>query len=202
MNAEETFAAGTAGLIIGLISGWFLWGAVTPEPAPIYVPEIVQRDGSKLLEVKPTTKPSKPPHTLPKGAKEERRVQVVVQPPKVPIFHDPGITAGADKKSLLVDSCECPPVTVNLSLIRLADNSRRVQASSPDGTIVAGVDVPIEPQKPAKTHPWAIGGVYTYDGANRFGAFIDRDLGPFRLGGEVFQSTSGFAIVGKVGIRF
>jgi len=200
MNTEETFAAGTAGLIIGLISGWFLWGAVTPEPAPIYAPEIVQRDGSKVLEVKPTTKPSKPPHVLPKGAKEERRVTVVVQPPKAPIFHDPGIPAGSDIGK--PDSCDCPPVTVNLSLIRLADNSRRVQASSPDGTIVAGVDVPIEPQKPVKAHPWAIGGVYTYDGANRFGAFVDRDLGPFRVGGELFQSTSGFAIAGKVGIRF
>lgn len=202
MRHDEAFLCLSVGMVIGLASGWVLWASNPAQPVAVYAPEIQREDGSRVLEVKPTTKPSKPPHALPKGAKEERRVTVVVQPPKVPIFRDPGITAGTDKESLLVDSCECPPVAVNLSLIRLADNSRRVQASSPDGTIVAGVDVPIEAQKPVKAHPWAIGGVYTYDGANRFGAFVDRDLGPFRVGGEVFQSTSGLAIVGKVGIRF
>lgn len=200
MNTEEMFAAGSAGLAVGLMSGWFLWGTVTPEPAPIYAEQIEQRDGSKILEVKPTAKPSKPPHAVPKGAKEERRVTVVVQPARGPIFHDPGISTGGDNLPA-VDSCECPPVTVNLSVIRLKDNLRRVQASSPDGTIISGVDVPIDSPKPVKAFPWAVGATYSFDGANRFGAFVDRDLGPFRLGGEVFQSTTGFAIQGKIGIR-
>lgn len=194
---------GAGGLLAGLVGGWCLWSPVSAPVEPP-APSVRLADGALVLKRKPNANPPKPPHALPKGAKEERRVSVVVQPPKGVVFKDPGIPAGNDHIADVgkIDSCECPPVTVDLSLVRMPDKTRRVVASSPNGQILSGIDVPIESTKIPKVLPWAIGGTYSYDGAHRFGGFVDRDLGPFRLGVEAFQSQTGWTAQARAGIRF
>ena len=190
------------GFVVGLACGWGLYTPTQPAAETYAAPERL-RDGTLVIERKPDANPPKAPHALPKGAKEERRVQVVVKPPKAPIFKDHGIQASDHFADVgKIDSCECPPVTVDLSLVRMPDKTRRVVASSPNGQILSGIDVPIESTKIPRVLAWAIGGTYSYDGAHRFGGFVDRDLGPFRLGVEAFQSQTGWTAQARAGIRF
>jgi hypothetical protein len=171
-------------------------------------PSIRHADGSLVLERKPDAKPPSAPHALPKGAKEERRVSVVVKPAKGHVvqtnekdhFSEPGNMV--TDRFPPIDSCDCPPVQVALSLVKMPDNTRHVVASSPNGQILSGIDIPIESPKIPRTLRWAIGGTYSYDGAHRFGGFIDRDLGPFRLGVETFQTQTGWTAQARAGIRF
>jgi hypothetical protein len=100
-------------------------------------------------------------------------------------------------------------VRVDLSLVRLQDQTRRVIASSPDGHVVGGVDIPIESPTPARTMKWAAGGLWN-PADHTFGGWIDRDLGPFRIGPQIEQqrlsasagsgTTMAFAV--RVGVRF
>lgn len=215
---------GAGGLLAGLVGGWCLWSPVSAPVEPP-APSVRLAGGALVLERKPDATPPKPPHALPKGAKEERRVSVVVKPPKGTIFNPSEATLRHDGKAdgvarpwspatgntlgnagsipaVASDSCDCPPVTVDLSLVRMPDKTRRVVASSPNGQILSGIDIPIESAKIPRSLPWAIGGTYSYDGAHRFGGFIDRDLGPFHLGVEAFQSQTGWTAQAKAGIRF
>lgn len=131
-------------------------------------PAVRQSDGSLVAERAPSAKPGKPPHQLPKGAKEERRVAVVVKP-KQP---------------------DCDPVRIDLSLIREGDG-RRVVASSPDGTVVSALDVPIlAGLVPPPARPWAAGGSYNPI-TKRAGVWVERDLARLRLGADVMQGETG-----------
>lgn len=118
-----------------------------------------QADGSLVLERKPTSPKAKPVHAVPKGSKAERVVRVDVQPERT----------------------DCPLCTVDLTLIRMPDDTRRVVASSPTGTILGGLDVPIAPLAIVKDRPWAIGGSYA-TAADSWGVWLDRDFGPLRTG--------------------
>ena len=198
---------GAGGLLAGLLGGWCLWSSV-PETVEPPAPSVRQVDGSLVLERKPDATPPKAPHALPKGAKEERRISVVVKPPKGTTPSKSGGSLGNQVASSEVpgapppEPCDCPPVQVDLSLVRMPDKTRRVVASSPTGQILSGIDVPIESAKILRVLPWAIGCTYSYDGAHRFGGFVDRDLGPFRLGVEAFQSQTGWTAQARAGIRF
>lgn len=212
MNRILLVLLGAAGLFLaGLSTGWWLQRPRTVVESP--APASRQADGSLVLERTGTQiAPQKPPHALPKGAKEERRVSVVVQPPRgtvkesltVDSAEAARLVASNDlisRPGKMVDSCDCPPVTVDLSLVRMPDKTRRVIASSPDGKILSGIDVPISVpgDSPART-PWAAGISFSTD--RRFGGFLDRDLGPFRIGVEAFQSTNGWTAQARAGIRF
>lgn len=131
-------------------------------------PAVQQRDGSVVAERAPAAKLGKPPHLLPKGAKEERRVAVVVKP-KEP---------------------DCDPVRIDLSLVRAGDG-RRVVASSPDGTVISALDMPIiAGLVPAPARPWAAGGSYNPI-TRRAGVWVERDLARLRLGADVMQGETG-----------
>lgn len=94
------------------------------------------------------------------------------------------------------DSLRCPAVTIDLSLIRMPDRTRRVVASSPDGLVIGGVDVPLEPRpEDAKPLRWSVGPAYT--AAKAWGAAVTRDVGPFRavaIVSEKGQWAAGVAI--------
>lgn len=141
-------------------------------------PAVHQADGSEILERKPDAKPPPAPHQIPAGAKRERAISVTVQPKRV----------------------DCPPVTVDLSLIQ-QDGGRRVIASSPDGTVISGMDMPIEaallPPAPRK---WAAGVNYDPFG-RRYGGWIERDVGRLRVGVDVNQSDR-FGIEARVRLGF
>jgi len=147
---------------------------VTPTPAQS------QPDGSVIAERRqPATR--KAPHTIPNGATEERRAQVTIKPP-APVLGD------------------CPPVTVDLSLVR-DDNGRRIVASSPDGQVISAIDMPIEAGVMPISRPWSAGVSYGTDRTQ--GAWIERDLGRVRVGAEAIRETGGAVMVrARVGWSF
>lgn len=124
--------------------------AVMPAPAP----EIVQRDGSVVPEVRPDPSPAKPPHIIPRGMTETRRVTATVKPAK------------PDRS----------PIDLTLSLVE-DDKTQRAVLSGEGGEIVASLDQPIRPFLLKPVHPWAVGPGYgpLHDA---FGVRLDYDLHP------------------------
>jgi len=174
-----------AGAALGLGMGWKLWRpkAANPETPAVAVR---QKDNSLILERKPATlADAKPVQLIPKGDTVERVVKVKVLPslPRIPSpsptgalpTPGPGSNAGPN------------PIEVDLTLVRQKDGSQRVIASSPDGTVVGGVDVPVGPPVPmAKDLHWEAGMLYN-PSEHTYGGYLHRSLGPFVLGAQIFQ---------------
>lgn len=179
-----SIAAAVALVIYTLLVGWYLYGPKAPVPET-YAPETRQADGSLALERKPSAT-AKPKHQVPTGFKVERVIEVTVQPMEPAKAGEP-----------------CPPVQVDLSLVKMPDDSRRVIASSPNGEVISGVDIPVEPVRSQRIPVWAAG--VTANPIDKvYGVFLDRDLGPFRLGAELNQvdTDAGMEFRVKAGIRF
>lgn len=189
------------GAILGLGFGWMLWRP-KPMPAEPAAPEVRQADGSVQLQRAPDAQ-AKPAHMVPRDAVVERVVAVTVQPraslSEIPI-HGSGPANEISAPS---------PVRLDLTLIRQGDGTRRVIASSPDGDIVGGVDIPVESARPQRAMPWAAGGLW--DPSERTaGAWVHRALGPAVLGVQVqqqrlpIQAGGGTTIRGSImlGIRW
>lgn len=153
-----------------------------------------QPDGALALERKPDEK-ARPRQQLPRGAKLERVVQATVAP-----------TAPAQEAGK-----PCPPVTLDLSLVRDPDGGRRVLASSPDGRVTGGIDIPTEPILMPRERKWAAG----LSGGladQTLGVWVDRDfklLGlPMRASVEMMQGEAGqtdllgMRIRGRIGVAF
>jgi hypothetical protein len=195
------------GAALGLVIGWALWFSSSVKESAALA--IVQPDSSVILLRSGEAPDSAPPHIIPKGAKEVRRIQVVVQPSRgIVVRRDSSKVAGLIRSdsnpptAMAVDSCDCPPVQVDLSLVRMPDKTGRVIASSPSGKILSGIDFPLESlgELPA-SRPWAAG--ISFDSDLRLGAFIERDLGPFRIGLDASANTkSGVNSKAWAGIRF
>jgi hypothetical protein len=77
---------------------------------------------------------------------------------------------------------------VDLSLVRTPDNGRRVIASSPDGKILSGVDVPLEPVAVPRIPTWTLSAIAVADlDGVRPGALLTRRLGPIVVGGGLLS---------------
>ncbi len=177
------------GIVIGLSAGWGLWHQKPAKLDP-FAKEARQKDGSLALERTPDSAPGSAPHEIPRGGKEERRVYVTVRPKAPAALPVNGVCPA------------CPPVSVDLSLIRMPDKTRRVVASSTDGRVISGVDIPIEPRYEPREIRWAaLGG---YDPINRtWAARIDREAGPFRLSIDAYQQKpTGIGAHAWVGVRW
>lgn len=111
------------GLYVGVKISKPKTAMVMEEPAPA----IRQQDGSLVLERKPDPV-AKPAHAIPKGATIERIVSVSVKP----------------KASELQSLPVLNPVRVDLTFARLSDQTMRVIASSPDGEVIGGNDIPVQ----------------------------------------------------------
>ncbi|WP_018606785.1 hypothetical protein [Uliginosibacterium gangwonense] len=147
-----------------------------------------QADGSLILaRTPPPTSDALPPapHVIPKGAVEERRISVTVKPHPLPAKIT---TPPVDQSSAQPAQADCAPVTVDLSLIR-QNGGRRVIASSPDGIVIGGLDIPIESALLPASHPWAAGLSVGHDKSP--GVWLERDLGRIRLGAEALREQSG-----------
>lgn len=181
-----------AGLLSGITAGWYLYRS-TPI-VETHKPAAIQSDGSVVLERNPEAKPEAPKPKLPAG-KHERTVVVKVKPKPQP-KPEPSLPG---KDGFCPVAKECPALTVRLDLVGEYDG-RRVVASSPDGDIVGGIDIPIEKWVKRNENLWAAGITYGSDrtGAKAIGAFIDRDLGPFRIGIEADQDAARI----RAGLRF
>jgi hypothetical protein len=152
------------------IGYWWFKPTVVIETA---APEVKQEDGSVIVERKPDAT-AKPRQRVPKGATVERIERVVVQ----------GETPSEIRACT---SVKCPPVTVDLSLVRISDNTKRVLASSPDGQIVSAIDIPVETAAPPPEPPkWAVG--MSLDPIRQTpGVWIERDIWRVRAGAEINQ---------------
>lgn len=169
----------------GLAAGYRLYHSESI--SEVSAPQVEQRDGSVILKRDPEAKPDAPAPKLP--GKVERTVVVKAKPKmekKEPAKPD---------SSGLCPVLECPALTVRLDLIQ-QEEGRRVVASSPDGDIVGGIDIPIEKWIKRNENKWAAG--VTYDTDKKPGAFLDRDLGPFRVGVEADADV----VRVRAGIRF
>ncbi len=164
----------------GIGTGWLLWHPKA-QKVETYAQEVKQRDGSLVLERKPQAD-AKPVHEIPKGGKVERIVQVQVKPKTGTPTAATG-TPGSGPANVLP---ELPPVTVDLSMVRLPDHTRRVIVSSPNGEVIGGVDVPVEAAREAKALRWAAGYEFARSTWGKSHSIVvQRDLGPLRLGGRV-----------------
>lgn len=187
---------GAVGLLVGLLCGWW-WGRPVEAPPEFPAPSVRQADGSLVVErVSPATVPQKPPHALPVGSREERRVSIVVQPPRGVVVSATTVESSdvADHRSQpgkMVDSCDCPPVQVDLSLVRMPDKTRRVVASSPTGTILSGIDVPVEAEAAPRIPRWTLSAIAVADKDGvRPGALLARRVGPLVVGGGAFTDPT------------
>lgn len=180
MTAPKLAEGSGRGLLVAtvlIVALSFAAGYWLGRPAPVIetaAPAEVQSDGSTIAERAPDPK-VKPKHKIPKGGKLERVGQVVVQgetPPEI----------------AACTAAKCPPVTVDASLVRLPDGSKRVVVSSPDGQVLKAVDVPVETAAPpAEPKQWAAG--ISIDPIHQTpGIWVERDLSRFRLGVEINQT--------------
>lgn len=196
-----------AGAVAGLALGWQLWRPPAPVVEP-YAPPMRQADSSLVLERKPDAR-ARPAHVIPEGAVVERVATVIVQPDVV--GGDPRAARdpqAPDSSTAAPIPCSCAPVHVDLSLVRLTDGSRRVIASARGGTVIGGVDVPVESAAPARVLRWAAGPEYDLL-ARRWGGFADYDVGalplvrlPARVGLSVTPDARGLRAGIRVGVRW
>lgn len=165
----------------GAVAGWYF-----TKPGQVIETaqsEETQQDGSKIIERMPTTPKAKPKQAVPKGAKVERIGSVTAQ----------GITPDEIKACT---SVPCPPVTIDTSLVRMPDGSKRVIVSSADGTILKGVDIPVETQEVPEPKAWAAG-VSMNPQNQTLGVWVERDIMRARVGVEINQTKQG--LVGPTG---
>lgn len=170
-----------AALVVAVTAAGVTWYVMRPVPViEMAKPAETQADGSKLIERTATQPKARPKQIVPTGARVERIAAVTVQPTAL---------AEADKP--------CPPVTVDMTLVREEDGSKRVIASSPDGEVVAGLDIPVETLPVPEARPWAVG-VSVDPVRQAGGVWVERDIGRVRLGVEVNQQRAGSLVPGVV----
>lgn len=166
-------------LLLCIVAGAAItWYVARPKPV-VETPAAAEKqsDGSIVLERTATQPTAAPKMELPKGGKLERTVSVTVQPEAHFKMPTPGQAAIE----------QCPPVSVDLALVRMPDQSRRVVASSKDGDVIAGLDVPVDTPALDEPKPWAAG--LSYDPIKETpGVWVERDLWRVRLGLEVAQT--------------
>jgi hypothetical protein len=83
----------------------------------------------------------------------------------------------------------------------MPDKTQRVLASSPDGTVVGGIDVPVQAETFPRIQRWTVEGLAGFDaraGGQVFGGQISYAKGPVVVSGGIIGGT---AFVGA-GIRF
>lgn len=188
------------------------WYLTKPDPVPrdTVAGQVVQADGSVVLTRVPVDKiPDPPAHQLPKGAVEERRVHVVIRPYAVPVQEKTSAAGEAELKPSecreVISAATCPPIHVDLSLIRDA-TGRRVVASSPDGDVIEGLDIPVESAVITVRHPKTEIGA-DYGGRGTYAVRVMHEFSvlgvPVLLGPAVINTPdSGAAVAVSFGIRF
>lgn len=190
--AVSVIASSLLGVVMGLFIGHSLYYKLVVKETPAFA--VKQPDRSLILSRDPDAK-AKPAHQIPKGATVERVVKVIVRakpvaPAEAPSASEP-IAVAAD----------CPPVNLDLSLVRMPDETRRVIVSSQNGYVLDGIDIPVESAKPVSdAKKWAIGGVYYSNEA--YSARVERDFGPTRVSVEAMKVGSDIVAGVGLGIRF
>lgn len=212
-SSVDLLAGFIAGVLCALLLGWKLW-----HTAPVHEGEALARtlpkSGAQELARDPSAPVAKPIQQAIKesGGKAERVVHLVIQPKPIPAPVQtappaPNPPMAEAKPAAPAPGCSCSPVSVDLALVRMKDQTRRVLALGANGEEIAGVDIPMDAISVPRALPWAAGvgaEAVVSNTARHYSAFVDRDLGPFRLGAEVQGTSRGKDVTAwvKVGIRF
>lgn len=173
-------ACAVTGALIGLTLGWQLWWTQKPPAPEPEAPEERHFD-EVLLERQPdpmkVDHPPRPPASPPGTKQVLRLVRVTVRPA-------PGMPPGAETGSPVGAGASCPDVSVDLALLRMKDGGHRVVASSPNGAILGGIDIPLAaPEQVARSPPVNAVGVFARALIPMSGGvFYERDFGWLRAG--------------------
>lgn len=170
-----------------------------PPVAETVAGEIRQDDGSLVVTRIPVPAENlpAPPHAVPKGAVEERRISITVRPhpgsgglkpaSEVSGASTGGLASGETGSTnseasnqrphcpATMSAMVCPDVTVDLSLIR-DKSGRRVVASSPDGEVLGGLDVPLFSEEGRPVARTSLSAAYA--GRDRYSATLMREFRP------------------------
>lgn len=189
------------GIVIGLFIGHSLYYKPVAKETPAFA--VKQPDKSLILARDPDAK-AKPAQEIPKGATVERIVKVIVKakPEAAPTIPRTSSQWSTLDKTNSVDSTkrpdpdhipdarkmvDCPPVNLDLSLVRMPDETRRVIVSSQNGDVLDGIDIPVEAAKPVSGgKKWAVGA--TYFSSKWYSAHVRRTIGPITAGVEVLKT--------------
>jgi hypothetical protein len=186
MNSMTKLYAATVLMLItfglGLGLGWKLWrGKMTTITRDVPGPAIILHDGGQVLEKKIASK-STIIQVIPDGAHVQEEGTIIFRPNPDP--------APDDHPAKVPDAPH--DFHINFALVTMADGSRRVVASSPEGKVVGGIDIVVDPHKPAPPPLRNSAGlVYgtTAWGDTAKGIFYDRDWKFIRAGLEVTHNT-------------
>lgn len=189
MTPRAATMTALAALAVGAAVGLGLGRKMNHPTAKPETPALAQimTDGSLMLERKPDAT-VKPKQALPAGAHLERSVSVAVR----------AKTSGSGQPG---EASPAAVTHVDLSLVRMPDQTRQVIASSPDGEIVGGLDVPVEAATVQRVQKWTVTGLVGYDVQRLrpvYGAMASRAAGPFVVQGGFIGQT---AFVG-LGVRW
>ena len=162
-------------IAIGAVLGFFIGRAVyiTPKPKQeTFAQKVIQTDGSVIIERNPYENTKK-----------------IIKP--------------TDSKLIRQAFFEIKPnneanIKLNLSLIRLEDQTMRIIAKTDNGTIINAVDVPIDPLGRRLEAKWGLGVIY---GNESQGLFIERFTDRFIFGLDVIKQNH-FAINNKYAYAF
>jgi len=172
--------------------------------------EVVVNPNTKILAKQPD-KDAKADMPLPKGATLERMIKFSVrQKAKQTQEGDSsqstesrnveGKVGGVSGETSLDELC--PPIDISLALILDKDQQQRVEAYSPNGDIVGGIDIPVRDITiPKEAKKWAVG--MSYNTLEVKGLWVERDVGRIRLGAEVVSlPVVGEVYTARVGFTF
>ena len=194
-RVKATIVVGAlAAAAAGLVGVGYRLGRPTPGKPESAAPEVKQIDDSVVAQRAATSPTARPKQVLPPGAKAERIVQVVVRPRTA-------ATSGAAQPGKDCPASASGQMTIDLTLARMPDKSRRVIASSPDGEILNALDIPVEEPAQVEVPKWEVQALAGYDLARKrpvYGASVSRRLGPFTLRAGFIGST----VFGGAGLQF
>lgn len=165
-------------VIEGCLLGWMIYQR-KPAAVEAPAPASVQADGTTVVE-KVVDPKAKPKQMIPKGATVTRIDQVTVQP--FASYAANGLMNGLPRVGgeAPAGATPCPPVTVDLTQVRMETGQTRVIASSPDGTIIGAKDIIVEqPQSTRIPEHHVTGG---YNGTGYLLGYSQKVIGPVDVG--------------------
>ena len=173
---------------LGLGLGWKLYHPKTPPLVPAAPAVILPDHGGTMIERKAQDTTAKPKTGVPPGATVEHTGSVTITPPPSAL---PSSSPSANTAQAVVVP-PCPSLTIDWSLVRLADGNERMIFKGPDGATITGVDIPVHPAGPPAPPPkWAAYASY-YLRERTYGITALRASGPFVLGATVKQARAEF----------
>lgn len=172
--SRGTIATFIVGGMLGLGLGWMVWKPSTRTIIETPAAAIRQADGSLVLERKAEDPTAKPAQLLPTGAKVERVARVVVRPYQSAAALPQTSTTNPEDKAAPA------AVSVDLTLAKMPDGTQRIIASSPDGEVVGGFDIPAAPLVEVKVPKWQAVALVGFDASKMrrvYGLSVNRSMG-------------------------